>query len=144
MTAVSRFTQISLAALALAFSSAIALAQAEGPLQEVEITAFKTVAPSSHGATWRQVETIQLSRGVSYADLDLTTESGAAELRQRVRNTAKEVCQQLQREHPFANETDLPFGSCVEEAIHDAMVETNAVISAAEKARAESTEAHPQ
>lgn len=144
MIAVSRFTQVSLAAIALAFSSAIALAQTEGRLQDVEITGFKTVAPSNHGATWRQVETIQLSRAVSYADLDLTTESGAAQLRQRIRNTAKELCQKLRREHPFANETDLPSGSCVDEALHEAMAEANAVISVAEKARAKSAEAHPQ
>ena len=76
-------------------------------------------------------------------DLDLGAASGAAELRRRVCNTAREVWEKLQREHPFANEMDLPSGSCVNEAMH-AMAEANAVISAAGKARVESTEAEPQ
>lgn len=135
MTAVFRVTQVSLALLALALSSAIALAQSEGSLQEVEITAFTTVIPANRSAAWRQVELVQRSNDVSYADLDLTTEAGARELRQRIRHTAKAVCQELHREYPFANDADLPAGSCVDEAVHFAMLEAHAAIAAAHRAK---------
>src|SRR5687768_9010154 len=40
-------------------------------------------------------ELISLSRGVSYADLDLSKAQGVAELETRVRTTARDVCQEL-------------------------------------------------
>ncbi len=39
--------------------------------------------------------TVSLSREVSYADLDLSTRTGARELRLRVRDTARDVCDEL-------------------------------------------------
>lgn len=144
MTALSRVARISLATLVLALSSTLAFAQTEGPMQDIDVTAFRTVLPLSSGAAWRHVDLIHLSRAVSYADLDLATESGAEELRQRVEDTAHALCEQIQREHPFADETFLPSGSCVEEALKGAMAEADAVIAAAEKAKTDSPEMNPK
>ena len=71
---------------------------------------------------FRNPELISLSRVVSYADLDLSRASGIAELQTRVRNTARDVCQELNTRYPrtggqyvYAN-TD-----CVKKATDDGM-----------------------
>ena len=75
-------------------------------------------APSS----FSNPELISLSRGVSYADLDLSKAQGVAELETRVRATARDVCQELNSRYPrtggqyvYAN-TD-----CVKKATDDGM-----------------------
>jgi UrcA family protein len=83
---------------------------------------------------FRNPELISLSRGASYADLDLSRPSGAAELETRVRNTAKEVCQELNRQYPrtggqyvYAN-TD-----CVKKATDDGLQVMRQVIAVASR-----------
>jgi UrcA family protein len=83
---------------------------------------------------FRNPELISLSRGVSYADLDLSRASGAAELETRVRNAAKEVCQELNRQYPrtggqyvYAN-TD-----CVKKATDDGLEVMRQVIAVASR-----------
>jgi UrcA family protein len=45
---------------------------------------------------------VVVSRGVSYADLDLSKPAGVAELQTRARNTARDVCLELTRLYPKA------------------------------------------
>ena len=65
---------------------------ANGP-EEVDVTAPRIYqAPDSHvGIPGR----VSLSRAVTYSDLDLTTRDGARELRYRIRQTASEICYDL-------------------------------------------------
>lgn len=58
-----------------------------------------------------------LSAAVVYADLDLTTTAGRAELRRRVRRTAAELCHQLGGGP--GNATGLAF-ACEDEAVQSA------------------------
>ncbi len=79
----------------------------------------RTGAPSAY----RNPELLSVSRAVSYADLNLSTRSGVAELESRSRTTARQVCDELNARYPktgsqyvYAN-TD-----CVKQASDDAMV----------------------
>jgi UrcA family protein len=77
------------AAAAAALASLVpAVAQAAAP--EVTVTGRYGVGR----------ETRSLTRSVSYADLDLATPAGRAALRQRVRQTARELCSQLSGRAP--------------------------------------------
>lgn len=87
-------------------------------------------APSS----FSNPELISLSRGVSYADLDLSQAQGVAELETRVRTTARDVCQELNSRYPrtggqyvYAN-TD-----CVKKATDDGMEAVRQIAAAASR-----------
>jgi UrcA family protein len=68
---------------------------------------------------------------VSYANLDLSTTSGAAELKKRVTEAAQEACKELVDADPI----DLADGqgnvSCVRETTDAAMNQVNAAIATA-------------
>jgi UrcA family protein len=73
-------------------------------------------------------ENISLTHAVSYSDLDLSKASDLAELGARVRNTARDVCQELSRRYPrtggqyvYANV------DCVRKATNDGMVTVRAI-----------------
>ncbi len=68
-----------------------------------------------------------LSRAVSYSDLDLGTRGGARELRQRIRDTAREVCEQLSDQGPGAQ----AMGNCYRVAVKDALVRADGAIHSA-------------
>jgi UrcA family protein len=65
------------------------------------------------------------SRGVTYADLDLRTGTGARELRARVRQTASEICEDLSLVPP-ADAGD--YGTCYRDATRNALARANAAI----------------
>jgi UrcA family protein len=67
---------------------------------------------------------------VSYADLNLGTHSGAAELEKRINETAHKACDQLAKLYPETVQSDPP---CVQVAIKNAMVQAHQLIAAAEK-----------
>ena len=71
---------------------------------------------------------VKLSREVSYSDLDLGTRDGARELRHRIRDTAREVCEQLNDEGPAPGGAVSP---CFQKAYSDAMVRANEAIRTA-------------
>jgi UrcA family protein len=127
MTGISRITQASLAAIAFALASAIALAQSTAPLQEVQVIAFKPIITTLQDKAGHRVEIIRLSKVVSYADLDVATQSGAEALKKRVRRAAMGICVELKQEYP--NTT--PYGSCFKEAVNSAMPQVDVIIAAA-------------
>src|ERR1700744_2702179 len=51
---------------------------------------------------------LSLTREVSYRDLDLNTREGARELRARVRDTAREICDQLNDAYPVREQAGEP------------------------------------
>jgi UrcA family protein len=69
-------------------------------------------------------EIVSMTRAVSYRDLDLSRASGVSALEDRVRNTARDVCQDLFRQFPNANaRINYPYPSrdCVRKATFDGM-----------------------
>ena len=73
---------------------------------------------------------ISIVEKVSFADLNLATNSGAVELQKRIKASATQICGQLKKLYPDSADTDPP---CVEAAIQNAMKEANKAIAAAEK-----------
>ena len=115
-------------ALALAAASAAAVAQQKDQTPDVKLQAGQ-VQKTTVGREYAgiPIERLYVERPVSYANLDLSTAAGAAELQKRVRETAKEACAQLDAADPV----DMPDTSCVSEATAGAMKQAQAVIAAA-------------
>jgi UrcA family protein len=118
-------------AIALATVSAAAFAQQADQTPNVEIEAGKVQQTEVRvDYTGMPVEQLQVDRQVSYADLDLTTPSGAAELNRRITEAAKEDCEQLDTADPI----DLSYtdgASCVKAATDGALKQVKAAIVAA-------------
>ena len=115
-------------------ASRIAFAQTSAPEQAVTSEETEEVIihspyiahqqPAPRGTApsdFRNPELITLSRHISYHDLDLSTPSGVAVLQARIRNTAKEVCDELTRRYPKSNQYVYPNTDCVKKATDDAM-----------------------
>jgi len=120
--------------VALAIASSVAVGQ-DDPAVKVEASKITIVTQvSSHGI---RNEAIQLSRNVSYADLDLTTSSGAAQLESRIRDSADSICKQLMAGSPttssLADAADRQ--SCVNDAVEGALIKAKHVIASAKSGR---------
>jgi UrcA family protein len=76
---------------------------------------------------------ISVDYKVHYADLDLSTHSGAVELEKRIRDAATQACAQLAALYPNATTEGVGKNSCVEGAVTKAMTEANKAIASAEK-----------
>jgi UrcA family protein len=76
-------------------------------------------------------EIISVSRAVSYADIDLSKGPGANELEKRIRDTANDVCQELNRRYPRSGIYIYVSTDCVKSATDDAMAVAKQVIAAA-------------
>ena len=72
---------------------------ANGPNETVEVTAPRI--PTDHSSL-APTSATNLSVAVRYDDLDLTTGGGARELRSRVRDAARDVCETLEARFPIA------------------------------------------
>lgn len=81
------------------------------------------------------LEKVTITHRVSYADLNLATHAGAAELQRRVKETARAACKQLHELYPLeANDTFQCAKSAVAQA--SAQVE-NAIAAATKQAKAD-------
>lgn len=118
-----RTTHLALLAASLALAAGSAIAQ---PMEVVTVEAARSakVGQSSYGVPIREI-TIQ-SR-VSYADLDLTSASGALELENRIKATAKATCEQIKVDIPAAGSSE---AGCIKDAVDGAMKEAHKVIEA--------------
>jgi UrcA family protein len=114
-------------ALALAMASAAAVAQQTDQTPDVKTEAGKVQETVKFSYTGVPIERLQVDLPVSYADLDLTTPAGAAELKRRVSDAAKEACDKVDS----ANPADLLDTDCVRTATHGAMKQVKVVIAAA-------------
>ena len=120
-------------------SPAVAQAPSSEAAEEVIVRAPYVVRrePLARGgapSSFSNPELISLSRGVTYADLDLSKAQGVAELETRVRTTARDVCQELNNRYPktggqyvYAN-TD-----CVKKATDDGMDAVRQIAAAASR-----------
>jgi UrcA family protein len=118
-----RTSLVTLLTAGLAIAAGSAVAQ---PMEVVTVEAARSakVGQSSFGVPIREV-TIQ-SR-VSYADLDLTSATGALELENRIKATAKSACEQIKVEIPAEGSSD---AACIKDAVDGAMKEAHKVIDA--------------
>ncbi len=80
------------------------------------------------------VELVTLTRHTSYADLNLSTHSGATELRRRVESTAKAACQELDELFPMTRTADTSQ-ACLLQAVNGAAGQIQAAVDAAEASR---------
>jgi UrcA family protein len=130
----SRTIKFALLTLGAMAAGGVFAAEEVGELTVEATRETKVVGRSYTGAP---IELVSLTRRVSYADLDLVTSSGAAELEKRVNETAKAACKQLDELYPLT----APGGpACVKSAVDEAMVEVRTAVSAAQaKAKAPAT-----
>jgi UrcA family protein len=95
-------------------------AAAPAAAQEVEeITVMGRLGPDGRPTT--------LSRFVSYRDLDLTTRFGQDALRQRIRDTARDLCAHLGE--PSRASPASPAPSCREQAERDAIAQMRVAVA---------------
>ena len=133
----TRALPIGVAAIAFATFSTTT-AQESSARQAVKVEAGKVVTVKrGHSRTGVQTEAVELSKNVSFADLDLTTPSGAAELRNRIHDTADSICKLLRDVGPptsEANERQVRQ-ACVEGAARTAMGQMRRMMASAEEAK---------
>ena len=79
-----------------------------------------------------QDQVVSLTRHVSFADLDLSTSSGAKQLEVRVHEAANALCIELERKSALSPNFTERF-TCVNGAVANGMEHARAVIAAAEK-----------
>jgi UrcA family protein len=117
--------------LALAAVSGAVIAQ-ETPQSSQIIIQGKPVQVTTVGRSDTGIPIVQYSfeRAVSYTNLDLSTSSGATELKKRVRETAREACEEVQAADPL-DASDDDDRTCVREATAGAMKQVTAAIAAA-------------
>jgi UrcA family protein len=78
------------------------------------------------------IKELTIRSRVSYADLDLTTATGAATLEKRVKDTAASSCKEIKVDVPVDGWT---VERCVRESTTDAMAQVTKAIEAAKAAK---------
>jgi UrcA family protein len=117
-------------AIVLATASASAVAQEKQHAAGVTIRAGE-VQETAVGHSYIDIEELKVNRTVSYANLDLTTASGAAELRSRVMDAAKDTCQQIAAAGPAGLLSTSDY-SCIRRVTERGLERANVAIAAAE------------
>ena len=116
-------------AAAIVFCSAVTLpAFAQEETENVTVFAPYVVKKSNTGLGRNHVTTVSVSRAVAYDDLDLTSPDGQATLETRVKQTANDVCKELDKRYPASMSENK---TCVREAVTEAMVQVKGVEKAA-------------
>src|SRR6056297_2010573 len=127
------------AAMALTVAAGMTPAQAQqGDEAEVieEIVVVRapierrTVEPAGPGKP--KTEVIELSRQVSFADLDLARHKDVEQLRGRIRETAERACERLNQMFPVTREGMQGTARCVKRAVADAEKQLETATQAAE------------
>ena len=118
-------------ALAFALSGAAVFAQ-DSSSQEVKIQSTPVVTTDGYSRTGIQDQRMQLSRNISFADLNIATPAGADELKARVRDAANMICERLGNADPdstaIAQQEDQ--NNCVNGAVDDAMTQVRRAMAA--------------
>jgi UrcA family protein len=74
------------------------------------------------------VEEVSLTRHVGFHDLDLTSPGGRAELDKRIKNVAKEACQQLEKLYPL-EEWETDTDTCIANAVKNAKAQEQTIFA---------------
>jgi UrcA family protein len=114
-------------AIVLAAASASAMAQ-EKPGVTIEVGKVQAT-PAGH--SYIDIQESAVERTVNFANLDLATDSGAAELRKRVMDAAKGTCEQAAGAKPgeLLSTSDL---SCIRRVTESGLEQANSAIATAE------------
>jgi len=101
--------------------------------QEIKVQAKRAMNTKVVGRTSSGVPivNVSLSYGVSVADLDLTSSSGAAEVARRVNDAAQAACKEIGRQYPDATPSER---ECTKSSADEAMVKVRELVAAAKKA----------
>jgi UrcA family protein len=123
----------SASSLALA-ATACLLASPGANAQSMEVVTVEAVREIVVGksAIGAPIKEMTIRSRVSYADLDLTTESGANELTKRIKDTATSTCKEIKVDVPVAGWT---VERCIKEAVDGAMVQAKTAVDAAKAAK---------
>jgi UrcA family protein len=108
--------------------SGVTLAQEPGT--EFVVSSARLSASARSSFIGASDEVISISQRVSYADLNLATASGSREMEARVRNTAKALCEKLEREYPLSGTTTQ---SCVRNTVSKGLADVRTATAEAEK-----------
>src|SRR5579862_6064724 len=123
-----KVVKVSIGLLAAVSVAGIAIAQDTG---EVTVQASrvvkKTIGTTASGIP---IQDVSLSYGVSTAGLDLSSSSGAAELKKRVVEAAKAACKELGRQYPRSKPED---EACAKAAADKAMARVDELVAGAHK-----------
>ncbi len=112
---VSRASWLVCSALGVAFGAGVAMAQ---PAADVVVQADRPEIMVKTPVRGSVVKEISLAQHVSYADLNLTTPAGVAELEKRITEAAEVVCKKIGRIYPASR----PKGhTCTEITVKDAL-----------------------
>jgi len=76
------------------------------------------------------IDLVSVTHRVSYADLDLSTAAGRAELKSRIEAKAREGCGQIGKLYP-EDVVETSNRQCVDAAVKDALSQAHAAIAAA-------------
>jgi UrcA family protein len=101
-------------------------APASGPPEE--ITVYGPRRHQERGDLGAPIQDVALSQPVRFDDLDLRTNWGARELRQRIEYTARVMCQRLDTMYPIKADDSPP---CYRAAVDQAMYQADAAIAQA-------------
>jgi UrcA family protein len=123
---IDRLIRSTVLAAGLTIAVGAALAQSM-EVVTVEAARATTVGQTMHGVP---IDEITIRSRVSYADLDLTTASGALELENRIRATAESSCKKLDVKFPAEGSSE---AACIKNAVEAAMQEARKVIDAKRK-----------
>jgi UrcA family protein len=99
---------------------------ASGPPQE--ITIYGPRRHEQRGDLGAPIQDVAISQAVRFDDLDLRTNWGARELRNRIEYTARVMCQRLDTMYPIKADDSPP---CYRAAVDQAMYQADAAISQA-------------
>ena len=124
-------TALATIAVGLAVASAPSFAQQQEII--VQSPRVQVARPPSYAGDI-PVDVITVSHVVSYSNIDISTSSGAQVLKQRIADAAKAACKEIDAAYPNRKPIN-GDPSCEKAATDAAMVQANAAIAAAEKAR---------
>jgi len=128
-----RAAAVALLASGLSMTAATAPAQQSSePLEEIVILEAPAVIryPEAKSPVGSPYEAVELTRRVSYADLDLSQSSDVKALENRVDVTAKETCRDLSEMFAPYMTTD-QTNTCVRRAVADAMDQVDSAVAMA-------------
>jgi UrcA family protein len=99
-----------------------------GPPPEEVIIQAPRYRPPQRSTIGAPIENVAMSRAIRFDDLDLRTSWGAHALRERIRYTARTLCNRLDFVHPISTSDSPP---CYRTALEDGMAQADAAIAEA-------------
>lgn len=126
MTSTKTLSKNVLSMSMIAAGCALAGAAIAQPMEVVTVEAAREII-IGQSAIGAPIKEITIKSRVSYADLDLTTEAGAAELAKRIRDTAESTCKEIKVDLRAQAST---LEKCIKDATDGGMAQAEVAIAA--------------